>query len=251
VPTRIARVSIVVLCGSMWFASGVCRASNRTETAPTTQGAAQEQSAGESLGDLQMVEKHYVAAIDDYRSVATPSAVVLNKIGVAYHHLYGFGVAKTYYKRALLLDPKFSPALNNLGAIFYSQENYKAAEKMYRKAIKNDPRSAKAYKNLGTAYFAQGKISRGVEQYRAAFALDPEMFVNDDAISEPTSDDNRAIEYYALARLFAEAGKEQVALAYLTKALAAGFSDKNRLMRDQEFAGMRNMPEFERLATKL
>jgi tetratricopeptide (TPR) repeat protein len=205
----------------------------------------------ETLGDLQMAEKHYVAAIDYYRTVSSPSAQVLNKIGVAYHHLFGFQMAKAYYQQAISMNPKYAPALNNLGAIFYGEQNYRAAEKLYRQSIKLDPHSAKTYKNLGTAYFAHGKISRGVEQYRAAFALDPQMFLNDDAIAEPTQDDNRAVEYYSLARMFAEAGRDQAAIDYLRKALEAGFTDKKRLMNEMDFAGIRNMPEFRTLALKI
>ena len=49
---------------------------------------------------------------------------------------------------------------------------------------------------------------------------------------------------YNLARLFAEMGDELQCLKYLGKALAAGFSDQERLAADGVFDGFRQSQDF-------
>ena len=46
---------------------------------------------------------------------APESAVIWNKIGIAYHQLLQLNLAKKNYEHALKLDPKYSEAINNLG----------------------------------------------------------------------------------------------------------------------------------------
>jgi tetratricopeptide (TPR) repeat protein len=203
----------------------------------------------EQLGDLLMIHHQYLEAIDAYRKAPRDSAVVWNKLGMAYHHMFALDQAKADYMRALQLDPKYGEALNNLAAVYYAEKDYRRAEKTYRRALKLIPTSATAYNNLGTAYFADGKTKRGAEAYRQAFAINPEVFNGDplQTISETSSTEERARVDYCLAELYARAGMKDQAIEYLRKALDAGFNDNKRLMQDQEFAGIRQSAEFEQL----
>jgi tetratricopeptide (TPR) repeat protein len=197
-----------------------------------------------------MARQNYLAAINAYELAPRDSAVVWNKIGMAYHHMSAFDIAKMDYQRALFLKPDYAPALNNLGAVFYAQKDFHKAEKLYRRALKSAPHSAVAYANLGTAYFAEHKFKPGIEAYRSAFAIDPSAFSSDPVrnISEATSPEERAHQDYCLAELFAHAGMTDQAIVYLRKALDEGFNDRKRLMQDQELASLRKTPQFAQLA---
>ena len=204
----------------------------------------------EQWGDLLMIHHQYLEAIDAYRKAPRDSAVVWNKLGIAYHHMFALEQARADYVRALSINPRYGEALNNVAAVYYAEKDYKRAEKTYRRALKLIPTSATTYNNLGTAYFADGKFKQGAEAYRAAFAIDPAVFNGDplQTVAETSPADDRARVDYCLAELYAQAGMKDKALEYLRKALDAGFNDNKRLMQDQEFASIRQSVEFEQLS---
>ncbi len=202
----------------------------------------------EDRGDLLMARQEYMAAIEAYRQ-APMDAVTLNKIGMAYHHLFALDEARKDYQKALMIRPNYPEAINNLGAADFAQGNYKEAIHLYRRALKLMPHSAVIAANLGTAYFARGKYKNGLEAYQTAFANDPEVFDPNSGqlIQGNSSARDRARQDYCIAELFAEAGNKDRALEYLRKALNDGFDDRNRIMQDTEFAQLRKTPEFAQL----
>lgn len=202
----------------------------------------------EERGDVLMARQQYLAAIDAYRQ-APVSAVTLNKLGIAYHHLFALDEARKDYEKALLIRPNYPEALNNLGAADFVQGHYSEATKLYRKAFRLMPHSAVIAANLGTAYFARGKYSSGLEAYQTAFRLDPDVFGQDPSqvIPGPSASRDRARQDYCIAELFAEAGNQPRALEYLRKALDDGFHDRNQLMQDTDFAKLRQTSEFAQL----
>lgn len=202
----------------------------------------------EDRGDLFMARQEYLAAIEAYRQ-APMDAVTLNKMGIAYHHLFALDEARKDYEKALLIRPNYPEAINNLGAADFAQGNYKQAIRLYRRAFKLMPHSAVIAANLGTAYFAHSKYKSGLEAYQTAFALDPNVFDADSpqVITGPSNGRDRARQDYCIAELFAEAGNKDRALEYLRKALNDGFGDRNRLMQDTGFAQLRKTPEFAQL----
>ena len=216
-----------------------------TSVAPPSQPSL----SAEQRGDVLMARRQYLAAIDAYRNAGGDPAVIWNKTGVAYHHLFAMDAAKMDYERALRLKPNYPEALNNLGAVFYAEKNYKKAEKLYHRSLKLMPNSAAVYNNLGSAYFAQGNFKRGNAAYRAAFAIDPATFSGDplQMVPDSSSSKERARQNYCLAKLFAQAGMKDRAIEHLRKALDEGFSDKKDLMQGREFAGLRNTAEFAQL----
>jgi tetratricopeptide (TPR) repeat protein len=200
-------------------------------------------------GDLLVARQRYLDAIAAYRLVPEESAVLANKIGVAYHHMFDMSDARRYYERAIKLDPECAEAYNNLGATYHSEKNYRRAERLYRKAIKLDPKNAAFYNNLGTAYFFEKNVKKGTEAYRQAFALDPQVFERSGAskIEEGSSTKDMAAVNYTLAKTYAQAGMNDRALAYLSKAIGEGFNDRKKLMTDPELAAVRETPEFAHL----
>jgi tetratricopeptide (TPR) repeat protein len=200
-------------------------------------------------GDLLMVHRSYVAAIAAYQRDAQRSPVLLNKIGVAYHHMFALGEARKYYQMALAMNPHYPDALNNLAAVYHGQKDYKQAERTYKQALKFAPDAAITYCNLGTAYFADEKYKPGMAAYSKALALNPHVFDAGQVQIVDESSSRRqlvAVNYY-LAKTYATAGKMEESLGYLRKALEAGFRDRKHLMKDKEFAALRTTPEFHQL----
>lgn len=225
------------------------KAQPRGPKAPSAPALSQHQLPPEARGDVLMAQRQYMAAINAYREAPGKSAVIWNKMGIAWQHLFAIDQAKLDYERALRIRPKYSEAINNLGTIYYEKRNYKKAEKLYRRALKSMPRSATFYNNLGAAYFAQGKFRQGEEAYQAAFKIDPSIFSSSSlqGIAELGSREQEASQNYCLAELFARAGMTDRAIEYLRKALDEGFSDRKRLMKDRDFNSLRNTAAFAQL----
>ncbi|HEX3662584.1 MAG TPA: tetratricopeptide repeat protein [Acidobacteriaceae bacterium] len=202
----------------------------------------------EMRGDLYMARGQYLEAVDAYRQVSPMSAIVWNKLGIAWHHLSAVDEAKRDYERALLIRPNYPEAINNLGAAYFEQKNYKKAIKLYRHALQLMPSSAVIAANLGTAYFARGKYKPGIVAYRTAFGLDPTVFSDPSVtVRGATQPAERAQQDYCLAELFAQSGMEESAIDYLRRAFDEGFHDRNRLMQDTVFANLRKTAGFAHL----
>lgn len=206
----------------------------------------------ETLGDLMMIHQHYLAAISAYERAPHDSAVVWNKLGIAYQHMYALDAAKLQYEKALTINPKYAEALNNLGTVFYGKQDYHKAEKYYRKAIKLKPNSASFYSNLGTAYFADHNFKKGLRAYRKAFSIDPQVFIGDplDRVAEMGPAEEQVELNYALARLYGQAGMVGPAIHYLRMAFMDGFTDNKKLMQDAAFARIKATPQFQLLLTE-
>ncbi|HUY81767.1 MAG TPA: tetratricopeptide repeat protein [Acidobacteriaceae bacterium] len=206
----------------------------------------------ETLGDLLMIHRHYLAAIEAYQHAPQSSAVICNKLGIAYQHMYALDFAKLQYEKALSINPKYAEALNNLGTIYYGEQNYHKAEKYYRKAIHLNHHNAPFYSNLGTAYFAEHHYKRGIASYRKAFKIDPQVFLGNSRarVEEMGPPGDQVRLNYALAELCAQAGMADEAIHYLRLAFIAGFNNRKKLMNDAAFAKMLHTAKFQLLLTE-
>ncbi|MCK4641185.1 MAG: tetratricopeptide repeat protein [Candidatus Marinimicrobia bacterium] len=81
--------------------------------------------------------------------------------------------AKSFYLRAIELNPDFSDAYNNLGLVYDKQENYSDAIKCYNKAIEINPNYSYPYNNLGNVYSDQGNDYDAIKYYMKAIELNP------------------------------------------------------------------------------
>lgn len=273
-PAAVPRSLLLLLLCSLSFA--VCAPRAHAETSPDYAGAppvpffspaalGQQQSSPsqavsvaspasrdvysippEDLGDLMMVRQRYLAAVEAYQRAPRNSAIVWNKLGMAYQHMYALDIAKLQYEKALQLNPNYAEAMNNLGTVYYGQQNYHKAENYYRKAIKLKPNCATFYSNLGTAYFADRNYKRGIKAYRKAFSIDPEVFLANplERVAELGPAEQQVVLNYALARLYAQAGMVKNAIHCLRVAYMDGFNDDNKLMKDKAFAALRKTPQF-------
>ncbi|MCL4851251.1 MAG: tetratricopeptide repeat protein [Bryobacteraceae bacterium] len=216
-------------------------------------GEAQPRSANttsEMRGDALMDRKNYQEAIATYQDAVRDQAILMNKIGIAYHQLTDLDTAKRYYERALQINPNYSEAINNLGTVYYAKKDYGKAEREYKKALKLTPESASIYSNLGTAYFARKRYDDAMQAYQKALSLDPEVFEHRSSagvLLQERSVAERAKFHFYMAKTYAKAGVFDRALLYMRRALEEGFTERDRFRQDPEFAQMQEMPEFQQL----
>ena len=206
----------------------------------------------ERRADILMARKMYREAADMYKQGPLDSAVLQNKIGIAYHQMMEMDIARKYYERSIKLDAKYPEAINNLGTVFYSRKKYRHATNLYRRALKLSPKSAPIYSNLGTALFARKNYKGAAEAYQQALTLDRDVFEHRSSwgvLLQERSVEERAKFHFYLAKTYAHAGMNERALMYIRKALEEGFTERKKLMEDPEFASIRELPEFQQLIT--
>jgi tetratricopeptide (TPR) repeat protein len=204
----------------------------------------------ETRGDIFMARKMYREAIDVFREDRSKNPVILNKIGIAYHQMQQLDNARKSYEQAIRIKPEYAEAINNLGTVYYARKSFGKAIRYYRKALKYAPNSASIYSNLGTAYFARKKYKEAMETYQIALKLDPNVFENHGSygvLLEERSVEERASFHFHMAKLYAQAGRNELALQYLRKALEEGFKDKKKIAEDPDFQALRDLPEFKEL----
>jgi len=206
--------------------------------------------SSEMRGDIFMARKRYLDAIEMYRQGPANSAVLANKVGIAFHQLLRLDLAKKNYQRAIKLDPKYAEAINNLGTIYYSQKDYGRAIRYYKKALKENNSSASVYSNLGSAYFSKKDYKTATECYQKAFQLDPEVFEhhsNFGTLMMERTVEERATFHLYMAKMYAKNGANDRALIYLRKALEEGLKDREKIPGIPEFASLKTDPAFVQL----
>lgn len=204
----------------------------------------------EMRGDIYMARKMYREAIDMYREGPADSAVLANKIGIAFHQLLQFDLARKNYLRAVKLDPKYGEAINNLGTIYYSQKSYRRAIGCYKRALRVGPDSASVYANLGAAYFGRKDYKDATESYQRALQLDPDVFEHHSTFGTTMLEqtvEERATYHLYLAKMYAKVGANERALIYLRKALEEGVKDREKIPEMPEFASLKTDPGFKQL----
>lgn len=208
------------------------------------------QISAETRADILMARKMYREAIEKYKEGPANSAVLANKIGIAYHQLLELDMAKKYYERAIKLDRNYAEAINNLGTIYYARKSYRRAVNEYKKALRLKPDSASMLSNLGTAYFARKNYTLAFELYQQAMELDPDVFEHRSTtgiLLQERSVEERAKFHYYLAKTYAKSGRKDLALVYIRKALEEGFKEREKFKEEPEFVGLREDPEFKQI----
>jgi tetratricopeptide (TPR) repeat protein len=160
--------------------------------------------------------------------------------------------ARKNYEHAIKLNPKYADAINNVGTIFYSQKKYRTAISRYNKAISISPDTATIWSNLGTAYYARGRFAEMAKAYAKALELDPAVFESHSTAGTAMQDRavaDKARYHFEMARIYAQAGKNDMALQYLRRSLEEGFKDREKLNKMPEFATLRDTREYKDLLT--
>jgi tetratricopeptide (TPR) repeat protein len=201
----------------------------------------------EMRGDIFMARKMYREALETYKTGPSDSAVLANKIGIAYHQMLDLEDARKYYERAVKLRPDYAEAINNLGTVYYARKSYRRSISQYKRALRLTPDSASILSNLGTSYFARKNYELAFTTYQQALKLDPDVFEHRSTmgilLQERTVEERAKFHYY-LARTYAKAGDVEHTLIYVRKALEEGFKEADKFTKDPEFAVVRENPEF-------
>jgi len=203
----------------------------------------------EQIGDSMSVRQRYQAAIAAYNKASPMTAVIWNKMGIAYQMMFDVKDAIRCYNASLKLDPRNAQVMNNLATVYDSQKQFSQAEKLYRKALKIDPQSALIHRNLGSNQMAQHKYKKGSESYRTALSIDPHIFSSHTgaSVQNPASAQDRGALHYYMARGCVGAGNPECAIQNLRLALNEGFTNARKIAADESFAGIRELPGFQQL----
>ncbi|HXA51957.1 MAG TPA: tetratricopeptide repeat protein [Candidatus Acidoferrum sp.] len=206
----------------------------------------------EQRGDILMARKMYREAIEVFAEGNMKDPVLRNKTGIAYHQLLLLDKAQKCYEQAIKLRPNYHEAVNNLGTIYYAKKSYRRAISQYRRALKIAPDQASVHSNLGTAYFARNQLDLALQAFRKALELDPDVFEHHSSYGvmlQERSVADRAKFHYSMATLYANQGRNDLAIQYLRKALEEGFKERKKLTEEPAFAALRELPEFKQLLT--
>ncbi len=243
----LAPVFVVVLCQAQQ-PSDFAKSFQPAPNVPPP--AVQPPLTNELRGDIYMARKMYRDAIDMYRDGPSDSAVLANKIGIAFHQMSQLDLARKNYEHAIKINPRYSEAINNLGTVYYSQKSYRRSISLYKRALKLQTPAACIYANLGAAYFARKDYKEATDYYQKALALDPDVFEhhgNFGTIMQERDVEERATYHLYLAKMYASTGSSERALIYLRKALEEGVKDRNKIPDMPEFASLKRDPAFAQL----
>lgn len=223
-----------------------------TDNAPPVAAAPKPDLSPEARGDIAMARKMFREAVEFYEQGAEKNAVLANKTGIAFHQQLDLKDAKKWYEHAIKLNPKYAEAINNLGTVYYARKSYRRAISQYLRALAIMPNSASFLSNLGTAYFARKHYDEAFKIYDQAMAIDPAVFEHrgtQGTILQELSVQERARFHYALAKSSAKIGATEQALQYIRMAIEEGFKDKEKFVKDPEFAGLQDNEEFKKILT--
>jgi Tfp pilus assembly protein PilF len=206
----------------------------------------------EKTGDSLASKGRYLAAVQAYAQIAHPSAVLWNKMGIAYQMVYDLKDATHCYKESLKLQPANAWVLNNFGTVQDLQGDFQAAERDYRKSLKLEPDNAHVLRNLGTNLLMQREYDKSAEVYQQALAIDPHVLDPhyNLQVEVPGGGQTPGAANYIKARSCARAGLTDCALTYLEQALNEGSTTAKKVAADADFASLRGTPAMERLLAR-
>jgi tetratricopeptide (TPR) repeat protein len=138
------------------------------------------------------------------------------------------------YRKVLELEPGNSIARNNLGALYSKNGRYDEATLEFEEVLRRDPGSATARGNLDNARRNKGVVQERQEQIGRTLT-----------VVDARPNDPRAA--YDAARIFAQQGNNDQALAWLTKALDLGFAQLDFVSVDPALTGLRKDSRFSTL----
>ena len=170
-----------------------------------------------------------------------PKAAYFNNLGTTYFYLGQFSDAvKMFEKAASLMENNpdirvyLADAYRWAGQPDKAAATYEQAISLAYKSIQVNPQNATALGDLAIAYAKKGDTKQAAQFIARARSVDAQS----------------TALLYEEATIHALAGQTQEALASLEQALRSGYSLK-QAQNDPELKGLRQTPEFQKLATAL
>jgi len=207
----------------------------------------------ELRADVLMARKEYAEAVPIYQNLIRQeprNAVLLNKLGIAYHQQAMLGQAKRYYQRAAKADPTNANAVNNIGTVYYQRRKYRKAIHFYEKALAIRQDIPAIYSNLGYAYFGQKHYEEAMAAFHRALELDPSVFERSEhagSLLQDRSVTDHALFYFFLAKSFATMGNAERCAHYLRKARDEGYRGLASVKTDPAFARVLHDPRVQEI----
>lgn len=220
-----------------------------------------------NLGNALCSLKKLDEAADAYRKAIElnpKSAIAYGNLGNVLRAQKKLDQAIVAYDKAIEIDPKYVSAHNGLGAILCDErKEYDKAIECFRKALETDPKDANAYRNLGIALGKKARQQRDMKNAAVCLAVAAEYeslnlaeaaFKLYDAAciralcasaiqEDPTTPADDA------ARLASE--QADLAMAWLHKAVAAGYRDTTHIKQDKDVDALREREDFNKLIADL
>ncbi len=127
------------------------------------------------LGNILGARGVWDEALRHYRQAVAGDprrAIFHHNLGHALQQL-GKEEAEAAYRKAIELEPQFSPAYANLGGLLVKYERCEEARDLLRRAVDLDQANVDAYNNLGLANRKLGNLSEAYGAYRVALEKNP------------------------------------------------------------------------------
>lgn len=107
------------------------------------------------------------------RHAASPDAVRLTNLGVAYLNQGSGQQAEKFFRRALAANPKYALARLNLGIALLGQQKTEAAREALKEAASKLPQDPYAFYNLGLAYKNLNEVDKAIAAFRRVGKIAP------------------------------------------------------------------------------
>jgi tetratricopeptide (TPR) repeat protein len=194
-------------------------------------------------GSLAAAAAQYAQAL-----ALQPDAAVHRRLGQCQQSRGRTDEALREYEKAVRLDAGDADARLLLSVLRHRRGEFGRAADGYRHALRIRPGWALARLNLATAQLDRGDVVQALAEYRQAHRADPAILETKDTSSVRARD--AGLQAYVIAKVYATEGGAAAALAWLEKAVAAGFGDLERARTDPDFASLRQDPRFVGLVSR-
>ena len=134
---------------------------------------ADEGQLGEAMRHYEDAERYVTVSIPYYPMRRDLLAHLYDNMGRVHAALGDPAKARSYYRKSLIENPEFVPALNNLGLLAVSEGTPEQSIRWYERAVEIEPDNAAVHDNMGTALLSLGRTDAALAAYREAVRLDP------------------------------------------------------------------------------
>ena len=203
------------------------------------------------------------------------SAEAHSSRGLTLGHQHMYDEARKEFEEAMRLDPTFYEAPYFFGRLLQSNGKLDEAATMYERAVSIRPDEyqtlsylAMAYQSLGDEQKTREASQRMVKAAERAISINPgdarALYlgaINLERIGEPERaqewaaralrlDPNHPVMLYNLACFHSVAGRVDVAIDHVERALDLGFLHREWYLTDSDLANVRDLPRFRELIAK-
>jgi len=199
----------------------------------TSDAAVERNNRGAALLTQGKLEEA-IAELRQAVEIAPAYVVAHSNLAYAYERHERSDEAIAEYRKVLELEPGNSLARNNLGALYAKIGRYDDAIREFEELLRRDPTNATAKRNLDNARHNTAIVQERQDQ------IGQTMRVIDARPNDPRA-------AYDAARIYAQQGNNDQALAWLAKALDLGFAPTDFVSVDPALTGLRKDPRFSTL----